>query len=101
MSSEIGEKEHVTNCFHAIVHGRVQGVGFRVFTREAARRHTIRGWVRNLANGCVEIHAVGDELALTEFLTEVYQGPVLSHVSNIDIAWKQTAEEFGDFAILR
>lgn len=101
MSGKLEKEQKIINCFHGIIHGRVQGVGFRVFTREAARRHDICGWVRNLSNGCVEVHAVGDEIALTEFLTEVYQGPVLSHVAHIDLDWQATGEEFSSFDILR
>ena len=101
MSQQVEKESKVINCFHGVVHGRVQRVGFRVFTREAARRHGVKGWVRNLPNGCVEVHAVADELLLTEFLTEVYQGPVLSHVSNIDLKWQHSEEEFSSFDILR
>ncbi|MCC5874878.1 MAG: acylphosphatase [Candidatus Sumerlaeia bacterium] len=101
MSGKLEKETDEVNCFHGVVEGRVQRVGFRVFTREAARRHGIKGWVRNLPNGCVELHAVGDEISLTEFLTEVYQGPVLSHVSHIELKWQTSEEEFGSFDILR
>lgn len=101
MSGKLEKEPEIVNCFHGIVQGRVQRVGFRVFTREAARRHGITGWVRNLANGCVEVHAMGDEIALTEFLTEIYQGSVLAHVSNIDLKWQSSEEEFDSFDILR
>lgn len=101
MSGKLEKEKKTINCFHGTVHGRVQRVGFRVFTRDAARRHDITGWVRNLPDGCVEVLAVGDEIALTEFLTEVYQGPVLSHVAHIDLDWRTTEEEFSSFDILR
>lgn len=103
-SAEIsGEEmgEDTPNCFHGVVHGRVQRVGYRVFTREAARRHSITGWVRNLSNGCVEVYAEGDEIALTELLTELYRGPILSHVTEIDLDWKQVEVEFQSFDIIR
>ncbi len=87
--------------FHAIIHGRVQGVGYRVFALQAAQRHSIRGWVRNLPNRCVEVHAEGDDLTLTEFLTELYRGPIMAHVENIDLTWGNGEHEFDQFEIRR
>ena len=90
------------NAFHAYVRGKVQGVGFRVFTRDAAMRLGAKGWVRNIENGRVEVYAEADELTLTEFLTELYKGPPWSHVADIEITWKHvevSAEE--KFRILR
>ncbi len=94
-------EEDTPNCFHGVVHGRVQRVGFRVFTREAARRHSVTGWVRNLPNGCVEVHAEGDEIPLTELLTDLYCGPILSHVTDIELEWKRVDAEFESFDIIR
>lgn len=89
------------NAFQGFVRGKVQGVGFRVFARQAALRHGIRGWVRNLDSGDVEVYAEGEEMALTEFLTELYKGPVLSHVKRIDIEWKSCEPTSTTFEILR
>lgn len=94
-------EDHGHNSFHAIVQGRVQGVGFRVFTLQAAQRYGINGWVRNLPNGTVEVHAEGDDLALTEFLTELYKGPIMSHVNNIEIDWDHAEPSHGNFEIRR
>ena len=57
------------------VTGVVQGVGFRWFTREAARRLGLAGWVRNKANGSVEILVDGSEALLERFIDEVSRGP--------------------------
>lgn len=89
------------NSFHAIIRGRVQGVGFRVFTREAALRLGLTGWVRNLPTGEVEVQAEGDENTLTELLTELSAGPPWSHVSDIDIQWAHTSERCDHFRIRR
>jgi acylphosphatase len=45
---------------HYVIGGRVQGVGFRFFSQAAASREGIGGWVRNRADGCVEVLAEGD-----------------------------------------
>jgi len=45
--------------FHAVVRGRVQGVGFRHFARQRAQAHGVAGFVRNLPDGAVGLHAEG------------------------------------------
>jgi len=55
--------------------GRVQGVGFRWFVRQQARRWGVRGWVRNRPDGSVEIAASGSPEALDGLLAAVHRGP--------------------------
>lgn len=86
---------------HAIVRGRVQGVGFRYYVFESARRHRLTGWVRNLPDGRVEILAEGPEETLTELLTDINRGPILSHVEDIQLDWRDAPQEFAKFDILR
>ena len=90
-----------TERLRAIISGRVQGVGFRMFVLEAARRHKCLGWVRNLPDGRVETEGEGDEDALTELLTELYRGPVLSRVEDIDVTWSSGEQTYEDFQIRR
>jgi len=80
------------NALHAVVRGRVQGVGYRVFARAAAMRHGCTGWVRNLPDGGVEIFAQAEENVLVELLTELSQGPPWSHVAEIDASWDHLPE---------
>lgn len=89
------------NRLSARVRGRVQGVGYRAFVREVARRYKITGWVRNTPDGGVDIIAEGDENTLTELLTELYRGPVQAHVRDIEIDWQHASREFEDFHIRR
>jgi acylphosphatase len=58
-----------------VVSGRVQGVGFRFFARDAAAREGIHGFVRNLPDGAVEIEAHGDYEALIRFVGAYRRGP--------------------------
>jgi acylphosphatase len=57
------------------VSGAVQGVGFRWFAREAGQRLGLAGWVRNRADGAVEIAVEGDDAAVEQFLRQVQRGP--------------------------
>ncbi|MBN1550707.1 acylphosphatase [bacterium] len=68
------------------VSGRVQGVGYRYFTRKIANKLGILGTVRNLVNGNVEIIAQADIEALDEFIEYLRQGPSMARVSEIDSA---------------
>ncbi len=75
------------------VYGRVQGVGFRYFTIQAARRYEICGWVRNEADGSVSIYAVGHETRLLDFLGEIHKGPSYSRVTDVQIKQADFEEE--------
>ena len=66
-----------------LISGRVQGVGYRYFAHEAAERHGIRGYARNLFNGDVEVHAEGDEAAVQLFKQDLQQGPRMSNVTKV------------------
>ena len=60
---------------HVRVAGRVQGVGFRWFIRQEARKLGVAGWVRNLPTGEVELLAEGPAAALEELARVVGKGP--------------------------
>jgi acylphosphatase len=68
-----------------LVSGRVQGVGFRYFTYDAALREGIAGWVRNLADGRVEAFLEGEIEAVTRVERLVRQGPRGSRVDSVDV----------------
>ena len=65
--------------------GRVQGVGFRYFAREAGLREGVRGWVRNLVDGRVEAFAEGEADAVERFEQHIRSGPVGAHVGRVDV----------------
>lgn len=68
-----------------ILSGRVQGVGFRFFTHRAAAVEGLHGWVRNRADGCVEIHAEGEASALERFERQIRHGPPSARVEHVDV----------------
>jgi acylphosphatase len=68
---------------HFEVGGKVQGVGFRWFVREAARRAGLAGWVRNRADGRVEIAASGTETAIANLVSAVRVGPPGARVDHV------------------
>ena len=68
-----------------VVSGRVQGVGFRYFTQDTARREGLTGIVRNLPDGRVEAVAEGDADSLQRFEAALRQGPSRARVDSIEI----------------
>lgn len=75
----------MNKAVHLIVKGRVQGVGFRWFTRQEARNFKINGYVRNLPDGDVEIYAEGQTEHLDAFIVKVRQGPGFALVTDLEI----------------
>lgn len=69
---------------HVRVTGIVQGVGFRWFVRERARRLGLAGWVRNLPDGTVEVMAAGDPGQLDLLRGELKRGPTGAVVDDLE-----------------
>ena len=67
----------------AVVEGRVQGVGFRWFVRQEARRLGVAGWVRNLRDGSVEAVLIGAPDAVQAMLDAIGRGPGGAHVDEV------------------
>ena len=87
---------------HVAVRGRVQGVGFRWFVRERARALSLTGWVRNRADGSVEVFAIGDEGALEELQSLLRSGPPGARVSLVeDQTGEPMAAAMDPFGILK
>jgi acylphosphatase len=68
---------------HVEVQGRVQGVGFRWFVREEARRLGLAGWVRNLESGAVEVVAGGRAEAIASLRRALGEGPPAAEVAQV------------------
>jgi len=79
--------------FRAIVSGRVQGVTYRDFVYRKARTLALRGFVRNIEGGKVEIVAQGPRAKLDSFIEYLWKGPFLATISDIDLDWKDELSE--------
>jgi acylphosphatase len=86
---------------HVVVRGTVQGVAFRAYTVDEARRLGVAGWVRNLPDGGVEAEAEGERAALEALLAFCRRGPPAARVEGVDVAWSAYRGELGPFGIRR
>ena len=85
---------------HYIVSGRVQGVFFRYYTKETANKLSIKGTVRNLFNGDVEVYAQGETANLESFENFLGQGPPSAEVKNLIKKVVDSEGEYSDFRIV-
>ena len=72
-----------TIATHAIIHGRVQGVGYRAWTAAKARSLNLTGWVRNRSNGTVETMLCGTATNVNNMIAACHSGPTFAHVDKI------------------
>jgi acylphosphatase len=87
-------------ALHAFVSGRVQGVGYRAFTKRVARSLGLKGFVRNLPDGRVKVYAEGEEEKLKELLEKLYEGPYFADVKNVEYTFSEPRGQYEDFIIL-
>ena len=81
------------------VYGIVQGVFFRATTRDVARKLGLKGTVRNVADGSVEIIAEGPEENLNELIKFARKGPSSARVYDIHIEWEEARGDMSYFGI--
>jgi acylphosphatase len=83
-----------------IVKGRVQGVFFRASAQREARRLGVTGWVKNRADGSIELLAEGEEDAIKEIVGWANHGPTSARVDGVDVRWRGYTGEFPEFSIV-
>ena len=71
-------------AYRYLVAGRVQGVGYRYFAMRIAESLGVSGFVRNLADGRVEVVAEASEEVLAEFEKQLRQGPAFARIESLD-----------------
>lgn len=69
---------------HLVVHGRVQGVGYRAFVEREAHARDLHGWVRNCRDGTVEALLAGDAPVVEDMIAICRRGPFGARVDAID-----------------
>jgi acylphosphatase len=84
---------------HILVQGLVQGVGFRWFVARNAGQLGLRGFVRNRAEGTVEVEAEGERGLIEELIAQVKVGPRSAQVRDLHIEWQQPQNETKVFEI--
>jgi acylphosphatase len=85
--------------YQLLIKGRVQGVGYRVSAAEKARQLDLVGWVRNLADGRVELCIEGEQEPLQQMIDWARQGPRFAEVTHIDLSEKDSISGFLNFDI--
>ena len=83
-----------------LIHGRVQGVGYRYFVERAASGIGVTGYARNLDDGRVEVYAVGSEAQLSDLAGRLRQGPRWADVRGVDES-EAAVLEYSGFQIER
>jgi acylphosphatase len=85
---EVGIDEHINmERLHAVVHGDVQGVGFRYFVQRRGQQLGLQGWVRNNDDGTVELVAEGGREALEQLKRALQEGPRMARVDRVETKW--------------
>ncbi len=82
-----------------IVRGIVQGVGYRFFAERRAGQLGVKGWVKNLPDGTVEVVAVAEESVLQRFIQDLEKGPPSARVTGIEIEDYNLLDEVSGFTI--
>ena len=84
---------------HLTASGEVQGVFFRASTRDEARRLGLSGWIRNTADGTVELEAQGDDEAVTALIEFCHSNPGQSTVTHLAVEERGAVGDENGFAV--
>ena len=84
---------------HLIISGIVQGVFYRASCQKVAVGLNLKGWVRNLPTGEVELLVQGEKANLQDFIEWCKKGPTYAKVSDVKIEWQNCLEKFETFVI--
>lgn len=84
---------------HAMIYGRVQGVGFRYFVVEQALALGLRGYARNTDEQSVEVLAQGPRPTLERLLALLWRGPGAAEVTRVDADWGEPSAHVSGFHV--
>jgi acylphosphatase len=82
-----------------IIHGKVQGVGYRFFATRVARRLGLKGSIQNQRDGTVEAIVEGEKKAIDDWIDQLKEGPRYAEVTKIDQETKEFTGRLGDFDV--
>ncbi|HXV27943.1 MAG TPA: acylphosphatase [bacterium] len=82
----------------AVFSGSVQGVGFRFTAERLARHFVVKGYVRNLSNGKVELMAEGEETVVKDFLKAV-QSSMAHYIRDVETSWSESEGKYKEFGV--
>ncbi|MBI3018949.1 MAG: acylphosphatase [Deltaproteobacteria bacterium] len=85
---------------HLLISGCVQGVFFRANAKKMADLFRLKGWVKNLATGQVELYAIGPEEQLKKIIEWSHHGPPRAHVTKVDILWDKNLGNAHSFEVI-
>lgn len=84
----------------AVVAGKVQGVRYRTYVQESATELGLVGYVKNLADGTVEVVAQGLPDTLKEFVEYLNEGSLLAKVESVSVDWRSVRATYDEFSLL-
>ncbi|MFH0778502.1 MAG: acylphosphatase [Candidatus Eisenbacteria bacterium] len=84
---------------HIVVSGMVQGVGYRFFALRQGRALGLKGFVRNVPDGTVELEVEGERESIESLLSALREGPRAARVSQVSVSWREFGGELGDFEV--
>ncbi len=82
---------------HVFISGSVQGVGYRQFVKQNARKLGLTGWVRNSEDGGVEAVLQGEEDMITVMIEQCKKGPFMAEVEHCGYEWEDIEETYDSF----
>ena len=82
-----------------IVQGVVQGVGYRFFVLNQARLYDVKGYVKNMPDGTVQVVAEGKKGMVKDFVERLRIGPLSAHVTGVDVKWDEKDSGFTEFRL--
>ena len=91
----------MTVARHYTISGEVQGVGYRYFAQRIAARHQVTGYVRNLSDGRVEVHAEGTPESVEGFKHDLAAGPQHARVEQVEEVSVEPTGTYKNFRIER
>ncbi len=95
------QTQHHRTRAHVFISGMVQGVNFRAYTRDQARRNGLAGWVRNLPDGRVEAVFEGEASAVERMVEWCHDGPPYARVEHVDVQWETATNAEEGFQVRR